>query len=68
VEQIVENIKIMFMNCGYAAAKMQLRFGVILEGPTVEDEGTQIISDYSGDQSTSILKWMSLSSSSSSVS
>jgi hypothetical protein len=47
---------------------MQLRFGVIWENLTMEDEGTQFISNYSGDQNTSILKSMSLSSSSSSVS
>jgi hypothetical protein len=40
VEIIVENIKSTFCNCGYVAAKMQLRFGVIWEGPTVEDEGS----------------------------
>jgi hypothetical protein len=39
-----------------------LRFGVIWEGPTVEDEGTYIISDYRGDKNTSILKSMTLSS------
>jgi hypothetical protein len=66
VEKIVENIKMVFLRSGYTTVKMQLRFGVIWEGPTVEDEGTQIISDYTGDQNTSILKSMSLSSSSSS--
>jgi hypothetical protein len=60
LEQIVKNIKTKFLNCGYVVAKMQLRFSVILEGPTVEDEGTQIISDYSGNQNISILKSMSL--------
>jgi hypothetical protein len=40
VEQIVENIKMVFLNSGYITVKMQLRFGVIWEGPTVEDEGT----------------------------
>jgi hypothetical protein len=29
VEQIVENIKMTFLNCGYVAVKMQLIFGVI---------------------------------------
>jgi hypothetical protein len=27
-EEIVENIKAMFLNCRYIAVKMQLRFGV----------------------------------------
>jgi hypothetical protein len=67
VEKIVENIKFVFLNSGYGTVKMQLRFGVIWEGPTVEDEGTQIISDYGGDSNISILKSMSLSSSSSSM-
>jgi hypothetical protein len=47
VETIVENIKTKLYNCGYVAATMQLRFGVILEGPNVEDEDSQIISDNS---------------------
>jgi hypothetical protein len=68
MEEIDENIKTTFLNWGYVAAKMQLRFGIIWEGPTVEDEGIQIISDYSEDKNTSILKSMFLSSSSSSVS
>jgi hypothetical protein len=40
VETIIENIKTTFRDCGYVAAKMELRFGVIWEGPTVEDEGS----------------------------
>jgi hypothetical protein len=67
VERIVENIKTVFLRSGYGTVKMQLRFGVIWEGLTVEDEATLIISDYSGDSNTSILKSMSLSSSSSSM-
>jgi hypothetical protein len=38
VEQIVENIRITFLKCGYVAAKMQLRFCVIWEDITVEAE------------------------------
>jgi hypothetical protein len=29
VEQIVENIKMKFLNCGYVVVKIQLGFGVI---------------------------------------
>jgi hypothetical protein len=45
---------------------MQLRFGIIWEGPTVEDEGSQIISDNSNNNNnnnnTSTLKSLSISS------
>jgi hypothetical protein len=62
VETIVENIKETFCNCGYVSAKMQLRFGIIWEGPTVEDEGSQIISDNSdNNNNTSTLKSLSIS-------
>jgi hypothetical protein len=41
---------------------MQLRFGVIREGPTVEDEDSQIILDNSDNNNTSTLKSLSISS------
>jgi hypothetical protein len=39
VVQIVENIKTIYLNCMYVAAKIQLRFGIIWGGSTGEDEG-----------------------------
>jgi hypothetical protein len=38
VNQIIEEVTAVFVESGLTAVKMQLRFGVILEGQTVEAE------------------------------
>jgi hypothetical protein len=62
IKYIAQNIKSTFCNCGFFVAKMQLRFGIIWEGPTVEDEGSQIISDNIDSNNTSTFKSLSISS------
>jgi hypothetical protein len=53
-----------FVESGFTAIKMQLRFGVIWEGPTVEAENHEIISSYT----KALIDYLPSSSSSSSSS
>jgi hypothetical protein len=63
VNQIIDEVTSVFINSGFTTVKMQLRFGVIWEGPTVEAENVKLISEY-----TSMDSLSSSSSSSSSSS
>jgi hypothetical protein len=46
VPQIVDEVTTVFINSGFTAVKMQLRFGVIWEGPTIESNNVELISQY----------------------
>jgi hypothetical protein len=53
VTQIVDEVTAVFINSGFTAVKMQLRFGVIWEGPTVESNNIELISQYTSMDSSS---------------
>jgi hypothetical protein len=46
VKQIIEEVTAVFVESSFTAVKMQIRFGVIWEGPTIEAENHEIISSY----------------------
>jgi hypothetical protein len=60
VPQIINKVTSIFINSGFSAVKMQLRFGVIWEGFTIEVTNLELISEYTSRD------WPSSSSSSSS--
>jgi hypothetical protein len=46
VKQIIEEVTAVFVESNFTAVKIQIRFGVIWEGQTVEVENHEIISSY----------------------
>jgi hypothetical protein len=53
VSQIVDEVTAVFINSQFTAVKMQLRFGVIWEGSTIEAENMELIPQYTSMNSSS---------------
>jgi hypothetical protein len=54
VSQIIEEVTTIFLECGFTSVKIQLRFGVIWEGLTLEARNMEFISEYTSTYSLSL--------------